>query len=195
MKERLARRFLRGLPLLAAVSCSAGTVRSPQVPLALMPGRIMARSGPGGRPIALATDGSHGLSLDSLEHILRSQYSGLRDPVRTVVRDSLTWSRWWEQVHAHYQSPPPAVPRMDFRRAMVVIVGLGVQNSTGFDVRIDSVIPNGATTVVVVRIVAPGRGCLVGNAETTPVDVVKVPTSRALVTFVDRFHSADCERS
>ena len=47
---------------------------------------------------------------DSLFHLLHEASSGLRDPVRTVVRDSATWEAWWKRVTANHRQAVPVPP-------------------------------------------------------------------------------------
>ena len=129
---------------------------------------------------------------DSLHHILQEENSGLREAIRSVVRDSATWRQWWERVTAD-RRVRPQLPVVNFARDMLVIVALGTQSSTGYNVNVDSVTSSGRVSRVYVRVAGPGRGCVVGNAETSPVDVVRVPKSGPLVAFVERTYADDCK--
>src|SRR5437867_1135615 len=68
---------------------------------------------------------------DSLSRLLHEENSGLKDPVRAVIRDSSAWKDWWGRVTANHLQAVP-VPSVDFRREMVILVGLGPQQSTGY---------------------------------------------------------------
>ncbi len=129
--------------------------------------------------------------LDSLSRLLHEENSGLKDPVRTVIRDSSAWQDWSRRVTADHRQPVP-VPPVDFRQEMVILAGLGSQRSTGYDVRVLSVQQIGASLRVRVRVLLPGPGCMVGWAETSPVDLIRVPRSTATVTFVDESNQQVC---
>ncbi len=130
--------------------------------------------------------------LDSLSHLLHEENSGLKDPVRTVIRDSSAWKEWWRRVTAdHLQAVP--VPSVDFHREMVVLVGLGTQRSTGYEVSVVSVRRVGATLQVRVQVSLLGPGpCMAGMAVTSPVDVIRIPRSGSVVTFLDESFQQDC---
>ncbi len=130
--------------------------------------------------------------LDSISHLRHEQYSGLKDPVRTVVRDSLAWREWWRRVTANLSQAVP-VPSVDFRREMLILVGLGTQRSTGYDVSVVSVRQVGATLQIRVHVSLLGRGpCMAGMAATSPVDIIRVPRSGGVVTFQDESFQQDC---
>jgi len=130
--------------------------------------------------------------LDSLSRLLHEENSGLKDPVRTVIRDSSAWQEWWRRVTANHRQPVP-VPPVDFRREMVVLVGLGTQRSTGYEVSVVSVRQVGATLQVRVQVSLLGAGpCMAGMAVTSPVDVIRIPRSGGVVTFLDESFQQDC---
>src|SRR5437867_4263371 len=56
---------------------------------------------------------------DSLSRLIHEENSGLKDPVRTVIRDSSAWKDWWRRVTADHRQPVP-VPPVDFRQEMVI---------------------------------------------------------------------------
>jgi len=130
--------------------------------------------------------------LGSLARLLHEENSGLKDPVRTVIRDSSAWQEWWRRVTAdHLQAVP--VPSVDFHREMVILVGLGPQQSTGYDVRVMSARHVGATLQIRVQVSLLGLGpCMAGRAVTSPVDVIRIPRSGGVVTFLDESFQQDC---
>lgn len=130
--------------------------------------------------------------LDSLSRLLHEENSGLKDPVRTVIRDSSAWKEWWRRITADHVEPVP-VPSVDFRREMVVLVGLGTQRSTGYDLSVVSVRQVGATLQVRVHVSLLGAGpCMAGMMVTSPVDIVRIPRSGGVVTFLDESFQQDC---
>ncbi|SRR5713101_192587 len=131
--------------------------------------------------------------LDSLAHLLHEENSGLKDPLRTVVRDSSAWRDWWRRVTANHVQAVP-VPPVDFRREMVVLAGLGTQRSTGYDVTVVSARQVGATLQVSVHVSLLGNGpCMAGMMVTSPVDIIRIPKSGAVVTFRDESFQQDCQ--
>ena len=131
---------------------------------------------------------------DSLFHLLHEANSGLNDPVRTVVRDSSSWEDWWRRVTANHRQAVP-LPPVDFRREMVILVGLGRQRSTGYDVTVVSARHVGATLQLRVQVSLLGLGpCMAGMAVTSPVDIIRIPRSGAVVTFIDESFQQDCRQ-
>jgi len=130
---------------------------------------------------------------DSLSRLLHEENSGLKDPVRTVVRDSSAWKDWWGRVTANHLQAVP-VPSVDFRREMVILVGLGPQQSTGYDVHVMSARHVGATLQIRVQVSLLGLGpCMAGMMVTSPVDIIRIPRSGGVVTFLDESFQQDCQ--
>jgi hypothetical protein len=85
------------------------------------------------------------------------------------------------------------LPTVDFSGDMVIVVAMGARSSTQQNILIQSVKAAGPTLQVRVLLVAPGPGCVVGNMETYPVDMVRVPRDdRAAIMFVERFEEVRC---
>jgi hypothetical protein len=126
---------------------------------------------------------------DSLQHLLSETYSGLYHSFRAVLQDSSNYRDVWDRATLEHRKLPP----VDFSRNMVIVVAMGTRSSTQHRIRIQSVKAAGPTLQVRVLLVSPGPGCIVGNAETYPVDIVRVPRDdRAVVTFIERFEEERC---
>src|SRR5713101_5368490 len=122
-----------------------------------------------------------------------SRYVDARMPERLPVRDSSAWRDWWRRVTANHVQAVP-VPPVDFRREMVVLAGLGTQRSTGYDVTVVSARQVGATLQVSVHVSLLGNGpCMAGMMVTSPVDIIRIPKSGAVVTFRDESFQQDCQ--
>jgi hypothetical protein len=67
---------------------------------------------------------------------------------------------------------------------MVLLVGLGRQPSTGWNIRIDTVVMRRDTLRVIIHSVAPQ--CIAGMMITYPWDAVRVPRTGEVVQFVKR---------
>lgn len=121
-----------------------------------------------------------------------SYYGGIGDSVRTVVRDSTVWRRVWGTLHRSMH-PAPALPRVDFRREMVLVVALGERSSGGWGIVVDSARARQGEVEAFVRRLAPGRHCGVTAAVTAPVDLVRLPVHAGPVRFAERLVVEDCE--
>jgi hypothetical protein len=86
------------------------------------------------------------------------------------------------------------MPQIDFERRMVIVAAMGGKPSTGFGIRIDSVLTRGSAVEVHVVLGRPS-GCLEGQVFTAPVDIVEVARSGAIVLFRDREITTQCKMS
>lgn len=120
-----------------------------------------------------------------------SQFSGLADSARVVIRDGGEWSRYWSAINRPFIPQPPE-PAVDFTREAVIVASLGSRPTGGFTVRIDQVRADADhLTVSVVRTV-PGAGCAVAAVVTQPVDIARIPIPTLPVVFVERVERTDC---
>jgi hypothetical protein len=120
-----------------------------------------------------------------------SQYSGIPDSQRVVIRDAPAWRQYWTALNRPF-IPAPAVPDVDFAREMIVLVSMGTRPSGGFLIRIDSAMTDAQRILVQVTQVVPGRGCAVPAVVTRPVDLARVPATSLPVSFAERVERTDC---
>ena len=120
------------------------------------------------------------------------QNSGLRDSLRTVIRDQAAFAELWARMYAPYGERPP-VPDVDFDREMIVAAALGTRSSGGYAIYLDSATIAGDALVVHVRRVEPGPNCGTTQALTEPVDLARVPRDARPVRFVEHSAVHQCE--
>ena len=123
-----------------------------------------------------------------------TQYSGIRDSQRVVIRDSQAWQRYWAEIHRPF-IPSPAMPEVDFSREIVVLAAMGTRPTGGFIIRIDTATVDSNRVLVQVTQVVPGKGCAVPAAVTQPVDMVRVSTTGLPISFAERVERTDCSTS
>ena len=116
--------------------------------------------------------------------------SGVRDSMLAVVRDTAGWEDMWRRLTARH-SPVP-LPAIDFGKEMAVVVALGQRSHGGYAIRIEAVIDRGTYLEAHVQRRAPGRGCGVTGALTTPADVVVIPRREGEVRMVAHDDVAQC---
>jgi hypothetical protein len=120
-----------------------------------------------------------------------STYTGLRDSLRTVVRDSLNWRTLWERINRPF-FPPPPLPAIDFGREMVVVAALGTRSSAGYDVVIEGAEQSSNGIEVALRRASPAPGCPVPAVMTQPLDLARIPASDQPVRFRERSVVVPC---
>src|SRR5687768_11073892 len=100
----------------------ARAVRLPAVCLILASlglGSACWRRGPAGEPTAAPW-----LAIGAGARLYSDNAGGIQDSLRTVVRDEATLRQLWERATTGQSAPPP-LPRVDFAREMVLVVGAG----------------------------------------------------------------------
>ncbi|HEY3121668.1 MAG TPA: protease complex subunit PrcB family protein [Vicinamibacteria bacterium] len=115
--------------------------------------------------------------------------SGLRQPMRTVVRTAAQWAALWKE-HGGTVEPPPPRPPVDFRRDAVIVVALGPRPTAGWGVEITRIDRLPTETVVHVRQRRPAPDALTAQVLTQPYHFVRVPRPRGAVRFVDEPETA-----
>jgi len=126
---------------------------------------------------------------DSLTHLYHEETSNAQSALRAVVRDSGAFARLWRHVTGGHRGPLPTV---DFARYMVIAVAMGAQGSTGHQITIAGIETKAGVLHVRVQLTAPGENCLGGGMITRPADLVQVPRSSLLVTFVETLAETRC---
>ena len=113
-------------------------------------------------------------------------WSGVKDSVRLVVRDSGAWQAVWDRIQAKQSAVRR--PTIDFSREMVIVVGLGSRGSTGHSIEVDSILAYESSGVIEVHLTKtqPMAGTEVGMLATAPLDAVRLPRHRGDVRFVEQ---------
>jgi hypothetical protein len=106
-----------------------------------------------------------------------------------VIRTKRRWRHVWQRLHAG-RFPPPARPRVDFRRSTVIAVLRG--SGTGVGLRIEAVERAGDGLRVRAAETRAGSGCVVPQVISKPYEVIRVArtTGRVGTERVERVR--DC---
>ncbi len=112
-----------------------------------------------------------------------------------VIQDSDEFTRRWRGVQ---QGAPEAVlPVVDFAKTTVVFVAIGIRNTAGHAVRVDSVTassskkePDGAT--VYYTVTSPGARCMSLQMLTSPIAVISFERVTGAVHFKKRSVKGAC---
>ena len=116
------------------------------------------------------------------------RHDGMRDELRLVVRDSVTWQAVWPRLIGKPQHPPP----VDFRREMLVIAAMGQRSTGGYSIAITINSDSSGPIIATVWETLPGPTCGVSTRVTSPIDVRRIPKSDPPVLFVERTEIATC---
>lgn len=135
---------------------------------------------PGGEPVAVTRMNQH-----------PPDYAAIGQAERFVVDEPAQWEEVWGRLWNHHQ-PRPAAPAVDFGRELVIVAAMGWRATGGHSIRVDQARSYADHVTVHVRETAPGRGCVVTQATTAPVDVVKIPRTALEVRFRTTAVVRDC---
>lgn len=111
-----------------------------------------------------------------------TDFSGISDPLRVVIRDGDAWREIWKRIHRPVTELPP-LPEVDFSREMVVVAALGGRPSSTYAIIVDGAYERDERLEIAVRSVSPGKSCMTLTVCTAPVDIVRLPKTERSVVF------------
>jgi hypothetical protein len=126
----------------------------------------------------------------SPELVFSDNAGGIQDSMRVVIRDSGTLRDLWQQATATHEQPP-AVPQVDFRREMLLLVGAG-RMTIEDQIRVESAVvrsgrdAEGRPDEVLEVAVLVLQGCGRLQRDGFPVEIVRVHRFDGPVTFTAR---------
>ena len=112
---------------------------------------------------------------------------------RYVVRDAAAWANVWSQMICGHGGEPPSASVIDFSKETLIVVAMGSRPTTGYRIDVDDAQLEDGTVRISVTEHAPGDGCAVGAALTSPETVVAVPRFDGDPTFVKHTVFDDCK--
>ena len=104
-----------------------------------------------------ASTSGHGAAT-TVTRVEAGVYSALGERAFLVIESSEDFARWYQDLHAH-RLPPPAVPRIDFRQHLVLVVAMGHRSTGGYSIRIADAALDGDT----IRVSIVGTSTCAGN--------------------------------
>ncbi len=126
------------------------------------------------------------------DRLASEQYSGIEQRQRRVIRSESEWSAFWAALYER-QTPRPPRPDIDFDDEVAIVAALGERPTAGYAIEIGRVYRTPAGLVAEVVETAPAPDCVLAQAVTAPVDVVRVPVAGREVRFVERQRVRECE--
>ena len=106
---------------------------------------------------------------------------------RVTNQDDLT--TLWNMI---YSDSGPSVPLIDFTTKEVIAVFDGSHSSGGYSIHVTDVRESDGMRVIHILRTAPGDGCAVPNAVTSPFELVVLSLSTLLLTHVDEMATTSC---
>ena len=120
-----------------------------------------------------------GAQMQTFTSMAKGDMSGVETMRQVTVRTPAEWQKLWKE-----HSPEEKLPVVDFDAKMVVGIFLGSKPSTGYEVEILKVRPEGGDLVVEYAQKQPGRGMMAAQILTEPYHLVAVATHTGPVRFV-----------
>jgi PrcB C-terminal len=118
----------------------------------------------------------------ALTTIQKGNFSGISEPLQTVIRAQAEWESLWKH-HTSIQSPPSPLPSVDFRMDMIAAVFLGQKSTGGYEIEITGADFNNSVLNISYVIRSPVGGGPAIQALTQPFHIVKLPRSEAQGKF------------
>lgn len=120
---------------------------------------------------------------------LHRQYSGITQPLFTVVRNASEWHSVWRRICQSCQELPPDDP--DFEKEMLIVAALGESSGAYLD-SVDSFGAIDGRLDIVVRREVLGAQCIVTMGKMQPVAVARVSKSTCQANFRQVTEKHDC---
>lgn len=114
-------------------------------------------------------------------NIEQGSYSGETDRRLLVITKQSEWKQLWAK-HTSRQLPTQAVPKVDFRKEMVIALFAGEFSSGGLSISLERIEDDGRNLVVTFK-ESGSRGSGVSTAFSQPFHIVRLARSRKPVGF------------
>ncbi len=126
-----------------------------------------------------------------IERVFTDPFASITEPRRAVIRDAAAWRDFWREA-APPREPAPTRPDVDFTTSMLLVAAMGQRGTGGYEIHIERVYERDGELIAVVREISPGAGCMLIQALTSPIEVVKIPRYDGPVSFVEERERRDC---
>jgi hypothetical protein len=109
-------------------------------------------------------------------------HAGFDTSARLVVENEAEWTLVWQRLWSDHDRIP-ALPSIDFERERVLVAAMGRRPTGGYAIRVDAAAAQEAHLAVRVVQTSPGGVCLLTQAITAPIDIVKLPRTSQPIQF------------
>lgn len=145
----------------------------------------------GGPEFSPLPEGAVAVGFSRMDEVHASQYTGISERRRVVIRTQDEWLAFWSEFTGNVQ-PPPEAPSVDFATQMVIVATMGARNTGGYAISVEGVFEDDGRLIVQVLEQSPGSSCLTTQALTAPATAVIAPITDATVEFDEATMVSDC---
>lgn len=124
--------------------------------------------------------------------VLKLNDSGHEEAQNYVIKTETEWQSLWEKIFSNTSEKLP-LPKIDFTRRTIVAVFQGAQPSGGYEISIEGIVGTENSLEVVVKALAPGKGCVVTGKVTRPFDIIEIERTEKQVVFHVKHKVRNCE--
>jgi PrcB C-terminal len=119
------------------------------------------------------------------EVLLEGTYSGIREPLQKVVTSNEDWEELWKK-HVSVIVPQPPVPEVDFENYVVAALFAGEKRTSGYQIRIKEIAPQGQNIVVRYKMVEPPENSFMLQVLTQPFVLIELPKPQGTVQLTQQ---------
>lgn len=124
--------------------------------------------------------------------VLETDYSGITESDRTVIRSAADWVAFWNTLRLAREIADLPRPDVDFDHSIVLVAILGLRDRGGHDIAIADVTVRSDSLITTVHVTVPGPSCSGPEVITTPIAIVEVNRPDMPVRFDDVTVVVDC---
>jgi hypothetical protein len=126
------------------------------------------------------------------EVVLESSFSSVSDKRQVAIKNNEDYQKLMSEVYKDLDQMP-RFPDADFTKNSIIAVFMGPKSSGGYSVSIDKIKESSGKITVYTIETAPGKNCVVTQAETRPYIIVRIPKIDKEVKFKTKETVKDCQ--
>src|SRR5262245_17536426 len=103
----------------------------------------------------------------SYEILLEGTYSGIKEPIQKVISSNEEWEQLGKK-HINVIVPQPPVTEVDFENYVVAALFAGEKRTSGYQIRLKEIAPEGTNIIVRYKMVEPPENSFLLQVLTQP---------------------------
>ena len=116
----------------------------------------------------------------SFTEISKGSYGGLENQQYIVLKDNASYKKLFSDIY-RYKEPKPAITEIDFNKHMVLALFMGMKNSGGYSISIDSIVSHKEELHVFINKTSPkGKATM---AMTQPFYIAEIQKTNQKIVF------------